>query len=117
MSNPEIMHGESFETSHLDGMTRGWFVGDFLPTLIPTGDVEVAIQRYTAGDYEMSHYHKISTEITVILAGEAEMFGKIFKDGDIIKIPPGSITDFRAITDVTTVVVKHPGAKNDKYTS
>jgi hypothetical protein len=100
---------------HLDSMTRGWFVGDFLPTLLPTTDAEVAIQQYRAGDYEAAHYHKIATEITVILNGEAEMFGRIFRHGDIIKIPPGGITDFRAITDVTTVVVKHPGAKNDKF--
>jgi mannose-6-phosphate isomerase-like protein (cupin superfamily) len=98
-------------------MTRGWFVGDFSPAMLATQDVEVAIQRYAAGDYEAAHHHRIATEITVILYGEAEMFGRIFRDGDIVRIPPGSITDFRAITDVTTVVVKHPGAKNDKYHS
>lgn len=106
-----------FETGHLTAMVRGWIVGDFSPTMLATSDVEVAIQRYSAGDYEVAHHHRIATEITVILGGEAEMFGKIFKDGDIVKIPPGNTTDFRAITDVTTVVVKLPGAKNDKYLS
>ena len=110
------MSETTFETAHLDGMIRGWIVGDFSPTMLATGEVEVAIQRYSAGDYEAAHHHRIATEITVILGGQAEMFGRIFKDGDIVKIPPGSTTGFRAITDVTTVVVKHPGAKNDKYT-
>ncbi len=109
------MPDPAYEIGHLDQMTRGWFVGDFLPTMHSTDDVEVAIQRYPAGTYEPIHYHGIATEITVILHGEAEMFGKTFRDGDILKITPGSATDFRAITDVTTVVVKHPGAKNDKY--
>ncbi len=104
-----------YEVSKLAEMKRGWFVGDFLPTAYSTGDVEVAIQRYSAGSYEATHYHRVATEITVILQGEAEMFGQIFRDGDIIKIAPGTATDFRAITDVTTVVVKHPGAKDDKY--
>lgn len=104
-----------YTLAQLDSMTRGWFVGDFLPTMLTTTDVEVAIQQYRAGDYEAAHFHKVATEITVILNGEAEMFGKVFRHGDIVKIPPGSTTDFRAITDVTTVVVKHPGAKNDKY--
>jgi hypothetical protein len=104
-----------YTVSRLTDMTRGWFVGDFFPTVHPTNDVEVAIQHYPAGSYEAAHYHRIATEITVILQGEAEMFGKVFRDGDIIKIAPGSATDFRAITDVTTVVVKHPGVKDDKY--
>lgn len=111
------MPQQPFDTAHLDEMVRGWFVGDFSPTILATGDVEVAIQRYSAGDYEGAHHHRIATEITVILGGEAEMFGRVFKDGDIVRIPPGSVTDFRAITDVTTVVVKHPGAKKDKYIS
>lgn len=115
MNTDEQNGDQSYSYSKLDTMTRGWFVGNFLPTAHSTNDVEVAIQRYRAGDYEPAHYHKIATEITVILAGEAEMFGRRFHDGDMIKIHPGGITDFRAITDVTTVVVKHPGAKNDKY--
>ena len=34
-----------------------------------------------------------------------------------IKINPGQSTDFKALTDVTTVVVKIPGANDDKYLS
>lgn len=111
------MTDPKYETGHLENMVRGWFVGDFSPSLLATQDVEVAIQKFNAGDYEASHFHKIATEITVILSGEAEMLGRRFKTGDIVKIKPGTATDFRAITDVTTVVVKHPGAKNDKYLS
>ncbi|HEY5793204.1 MAG TPA: hypothetical protein VIS74_07890 [Chthoniobacterales bacterium] len=105
----------NYETGRLEGMVRGWFVGDFSPTMLATGEVEVAIQRYPAGSHEAAHFHKVATEITVILEGEAEMLGRIFRTGDIVKLPPGTTTDFKAITDVTTVVVKHPGAKNDKY--
>ena len=43
------------------------------------------------------------------------MFDREFKDGDIIIIEPGEKTSFEALTDVVTVVVKHPGSKNDKY--
>ena len=37
------------------------------------------------------------------------------KRGDIVKINPGVSTNFEALTDVTTVVVKYPGTINDKY--
>jgi len=103
------------EQYRIEEMVKGWFIGNFEPTLYQTNDVEVGIKQYKAGDHETSHYHKISTEFTVVLNGEVEMSGKRYKDGDIIKINPGVSTDFKAITDVTTVVVKIPGANNDKY--
>jgi len=99
----------------LNYMTKGWFVGDFDPSVLKTQDVEVAVKNYIKGDSEASHYHKIATEITVIVSGRVFMFDREFKDGDIIIIEPGEKTSFEALTDVVTVVVKHPGSKNDKY--
>jgi anti-sigma factor ChrR (cupin superfamily) len=106
----------NFERYKLEDMTRGWFVGNFTPTVLSTNDVEVAVIQYKAGDIDKMHYHKIATELTVILNGTVEMNGNTFTHGDIIKINPGVATDFIAITDVTTVVVKMPGVNNDKYT-
>jgi len=103
------------KTARIDDMSRGWFIGDFAPTLLATQAVEVAIKRYRAGEYEAAHYHKIATEFTVVTAGEIEMNGRRFRDGDIVVIAPGEATDFRALTDVTTTVVKVPGARDDKY--
>jgi len=103
------------EDFKLDDMIKGWFIGNFSPTLFSTNDVEVGIKKYKAGDYEASHHHKIATEFTVVLDGEVEMSGKVYRNGDIVKITPGVSTDFKALSDVTTVVVKIPGASNDKY--
>ncbi len=100
---------------NLGEMVRGWFVGDFTPTLCKTGAMEVGIQRYRAGERSDLHYHKIATEITVIVSGEAEMNGVRYKQDDIIVIAPLEATDFHALTDVVTAVVKIPGATNDKY--
>jgi hypothetical protein len=36
-------------------------------------------------------------------------------DGYIITLSPGEITDFEAITDTTTIVVKTPRILGDKY--
>jgi hypothetical protein len=96
-------------------MTKGWFVGDFTPTLYPTQDVEVAVKSYKPGDCEERHYHKIATEITVISYGEVEMNGQRFSDGDIIVLAPNESSDFRVIRPTMTTVVKVPGAINDKY--
>jgi|TARA_B110000008_G_scaffold276538_1_gene315994 hypothetical protein len=99
----------------LDNMVNGWFVGNFNPSILKNTDTEVAIKKYKKGDTESSHYHKIATEITVILDGSVSMNGQKYSDGDIVKINPGVSTNFEALTDVTTVVVKYPGTINDKY--
>lgn len=99
----------------LEEMVKGWFVGNFLPTVYKTNDVEVAVKNYKQGDAEDWHYHKIATEITVLLNGEVEMNGVKHVGGEILVIEPGEGTDFKALTDATTVVVKLPGANNDKY--
>lgn len=100
---------------NLNEMIGGWFIGDFTPSLHKTKNFEIAVKMYKNGDFEHKHFHKISKEYTLILDGEVVMSGKHYKSGDIIIIEPNEATDFKALTDVKTVVVKVPSAKNDKY--
>ena len=99
----------------LEDMVKGWFVGNFDPTLIKTNNVEVAVKEYKKGDYEEKHYHKIATEITVIVSGKVRMNGVEYSKGDIIVIGPNDATDFEALEDTANTVVKFPGASHDKY--
>ena len=103
------------KTAKLSEMTKGWFVGNFTPTLYQTKDVEVAVKSYRAGDHEGAHYHKIATELTVITKGKVRMNGAEYSAGDIVVMEPGEVTDFDALTDAENVVVKIPGANGDKY--
>lgn len=100
----------------LDDMIKGWFIGNFEPSLVKTNDVEVAVKEYKDGDKEAKHYHKIATEITVIISGRVKMNGVEYTEGDIIVMEPGEVTDFECLENYTkNVVVKIPGANNDKY--
>ena len=99
----------------LSDMKKGWFVGDFFPTLIKTSDVEVAVKKYNKGDYEARHYHKAATEVTVIISGRVMMNNNEYIAGDIVVIDPYEDVDFRALEDVVSTVVKFPGVKSDKY--
>src|SRR5580692_4433212 len=87
----------------LDDMVKGWFVGDFEPTALRTTACEVSVKHYKGGEKEAAHVHKVATELTMIVAG------------DIVVPKPGEATDFEALTDTTTTVVKLPSAKGDKY--
>ncbi len=102
-------------TYKLSNMKKGWFVGNFNPTIIKTNQVEVAVKIYKKGFKENSHFHKIAKEITVISSGKVKMNSSIYKTGDIIEIEPMEITNFEALEDTITTVVKYPGAINDKY--
>ena len=99
----------------LGSKTKGWFVGDFRPTILETTAVEVGIKHYRAGDSEAAHHHKVAVELTAIVNGRVRMFEREFVPGDIVRIEPGETTAFEALTDATTVVVKMPSAANDKF--
>ncbi|MTD33371.1 hypothetical protein [Paludibacterium denitrificans] len=103
------------KTTKLSKMTKGWFIGNFEPNLIKTKEVEVAVKEYHTGDYEDRHFHKVATEITVIMSGRVRMNGVEFCKGDIIVIEPNEATDFEVLEDTSTTVVKYLGAENDKY--
>ncbi|MFM0184925.1 hypothetical protein PQR25_04000 [Paraburkholderia nemoris] len=103
------------EAFKLSDMTKGWFVGGFTPTALSTEACEVAVKHYTVGTREEAHVHRVATEITVIVSGRVRMAGKEWGEGDIVVLAPGDVTDFEALTDTVTVVVKTPGARNDKY--
>lgn len=94
---------------------KGWFVGNFEPSLYKTNDVEVAYKEYCSEDREEDHYHKVATEITLIVEGVVKMNNRTYATGDIIILKPNESSDFEAMTDAKTVVIKIPGANNDKY--
>ena len=100
---------------NISEMTLGWFVGDFSPSILQTDKFEVAYKDYKEGDFEEKHVHKIAKEITLIVKGKARMNGEIYSTGDIILLNPGEPTDFEALEDTSTVVVKTPSVTNDKY--
>ena len=99
----------------LDEMVRGWFVGDFEPTVARSSEVEVAVNSYVAGDAEERHVHKVATEVTAVVSGSVRMDGTDLHAGDIVRIPPGQASDFLALTDAVVVAVKLPAVAGDKY--
>ena len=102
-------------TKNLKDMIGGWFIGDFEPTAWKTAGFEVAVKEYKAGDKEPKHLHKIAVEFTVIVRGKVLMNGVEHGEGDIVRVYAGQATDFEALEDTITVVVKKPSVKGDKY--
>lgn len=111
----KFAQGDLMQVFKLNDMVRGWFVGGFSPSAYSTSAVEVGFKSYAKGDKEALHFHKIATEITLIQKGCVRMNSQEFRDGDIIVLRPMESCDFEAMEDTNTVVIKVPGALNDKY--
>ncbi|GJD64274.1 hypothetical protein [Methylobacterium frigidaeris] len=103
------------KSARLEEMTKGWIVGDFVPAVLNSTAMEVAIKHYRCGDREALHHHKVATEVTAIVSGHVTMCGRNWGPGDVITIEPGEATAFTALTDAVTVVVKAPSVKDDKF--
>ena len=104
-----------FTVRNLGQFPKGWVVGHFPEALLHCDEAEVAIKHYKAGDYEPTHVHKVADEITIVIDGMIKMQGLTYCNNDVILMPKGMSTDFQALTDVTTCVIKLPSVKGDKY--
>ena len=99
----------------LSDFFRGWFVGDFEPTLFKSKEIEVAVQVYKKNHIEPEHFHKVSTEITFMIKGKAFFNDQLISEDEGIIIFPGETNIFKAVTDCKTLVVKFPSIPKDKY--
>jgi quercetin dioxygenase-like cupin family protein len=102
---------------NLNDYIKGWLVGDFEPSLFISKDIEIGIKRYKKGDKEPKHYHKKSTEYTIVISGVVSMLGKHWKEEEIIYIPPLMENEFECIEDSILLVIKTPSTIGDKYES
>jgi len=100
---------------NISDMVKGWFIGNFSPTVFGTDTFEVGLKTYKSGDVEQAHFHKIAIEITLVASGKVIMCNKEWVAGSIIVLSPGEVTDFIALEDTQTLVIKVPSIANDKY--
>lgn len=92
---------------NLNDFVRGWIVGQFATPLYQK-DYEIGFKYYKIGDYEKSHKHLLSEEVTIVLFGEVEMNGKRYLEGNIIVQEKGEFTDFRCLSGRAIIAVYRP---------
>lgn len=92
----------------------GWFIGNFSPSILQTGDFEVCLKTFLKGDKEPRHYQKSATEVTVVVSGSCRMGSVHLSAGDIIVLVPGEISDFEAIEGCVVIGIKSPSVPDDK---
>ena len=94
--------------------TRGWFIGDFEPSLVRLQDFETCYKSFGAGEREPTAVQLKATELTLVVHGEAQINGVTLKEGDLCLVLPGETADFFAVTDCKVVGIKFPSIADDK---
>lgn len=99
----------------LTDMKKGWFVGDFEPTAFKTKSAEVALRFFKQGEETQDHYHKVATEVNLVVDGIMLINGKRMHPGSIFVLEPGERSHAVFEQDTVLVIFKEPSAKGDKY--
>jgi len=103
------------EVFKLSEMKGGWFVGNFQPAAYSTGDCEVCYKFHPKGEKWPVHYHKLGTEINLLVRGKMVVQGRMLEEGDVFVIKPYEVADPEFLEDCEVVVVKTPSCPGDKY--
>lgn len=96
------------DTYHLNDFTKGWFIGNFEPSILKTDQFEVGVQKHKKGDRPEKHYQKYATEYNVVIYGKLIANGKEINTGDIFVFHPKEVTDVVFLEDSEIVCVKTP---------
>lgn len=95
--------------------SRGWFIGNFEPSLLKTDQFEVGFLSHKKDEHWAPHYHKESVEYNVLVSGKMVIQGKELNSGDVFVFEKGEIADPIFLEDCKIIVVKVPSIPSDKF--
>ena len=99
----------------LSNFYKGWFIGNFEPSLFKTKEFELGLLFKKKGSLEKSHYHAIATEYNLLVTGSMSFKGELLEPGDIFIIEAGETSEVVFHEDCQLVCFKIPSIPGDKY--
>lgn len=103
------------KVAKLEDMIGGWFIGDFEPSVLKTKDFEIGVKHHPKNSKWDVHYHKLATEVTLLLKGKMKIKDTIIEEGQIFVLDPYEIANPIFLEDCFVVVIKTPSVIGDKY--
>jgi quercetin dioxygenase-like cupin family protein len=100
---------------NINEFVRGWFIGNFEPSVLKTDQFEVGLLTHKKGEVWPAHYHKIGTEYNVLIQGHMTIAGEELHSGDVFWFDPGVVADPVFHEDCRILCVKVPSIPGDKY--
>jgi quercetin dioxygenase-like cupin family protein len=108
----------------IDEMFRGWFIGDFEPSIHRTKEFEVGYLLHKKGEVWKAHYHAVGTEVNYLIRGKMILRNVEFENkmqdlelntGDLFVLYSNEIADPIFLEDCEFIVVKFPSLPGDKH--
>lgn len=103
------------QVKHVSNFHRGWFVGNFEPSVLRTESFEVGYLTHKRGEYWAPHTHKIATEINYLIRGKIGFADKIIEAGNVFVFEPNEVAAPVFLEDCELIVIKTPSVPGDKY--
>lgn len=100
---------------NINEMTRGWFIGNFDPSILKTDLFEVGLLTHKKGEVWPRHYHIIATEYNLLISGSMTICGRTIEPGTVFVLEPNEVADPIFHEDCQVLCVKVPSVKDDKY--
>ena len=91
---------DKMDVLRIEDMKGGWFIGNFEPTW-KTEHLKLLVHDYKKGEQKEPHYHKLGTEINLLLEGkfilrnyDGKGTDQELNKGDVFIIHPYEIASF-----------------------
>ena len=98
----------------IEDFTRGWFIGDFEPSILKNTGMELGFMKHKKGETIKFHYHEHCTEINLLVKGKMSNCGKNIEKGDIFVFDKYSPACPIFLEDSEIVCFKSKPSNNDK---
>jgi hypothetical protein len=98
----------------LSEFRRGWFIGDFEPSIFRTKQFEICVTSHKKNEASPAHYHTSSEEINLVLAGRLLVNGRELKSGDFFIYERLEVSSVEFLQNTKLLVVRVPSAPHDK---
>lgn len=103
------------QLEHIKNFYRGWFIGNFDPSIFKTKDFEIGLLTHKKDEKWPKHYHALATEYNLLISGKMIIKQTNIEPGDIFIIEPNEIADPIFLEDCTILCIKTPSVPGDKY--
>lgn len=99
----------------IESFYRGWFIGNFDPSILKTENFEVGLLTHKQGEVWPKHYHAIATEYNLLVSGKMIIKETTIVPGTIFVLEPNEIADPVFLEDCIVMCIKVPSVPGDKY--
>ena len=99
----------------LKDMHRGWFIGNFEPSILRTELFEVGLLSHGKGEQWPEHFHAEATEYNLLVEGSMSVNNILIEVGDIFVFEQLETCKPVFHQDCKILCIKIPSIPGDKY--